>query len=121
MALYPGAWPLYGHRSFRLYRQQQGLRLILPVMCPLFAHRADDPERKLSGMVLNAKSDLYHQLQRIMERSCCIFRSFPGAFMKLIKAARENIHMQAPRNPISPAAAVNKSRGGPDFLSGGTA
>ena len=40
--------------------------LILPAMRQLFAYRADDPERKLSGIVLEVKGDLCRQLQRIL-------------------------------------------------------
>ncbi len=36
--------------------------LILPAMRQLFAYRADDPERKLSGIVLEVKGDLCPQL-----------------------------------------------------------
>jgi hypothetical protein len=41
--------------------------LILPAMRQLFAYRADDPERKLSGIVLEVKGDLCRQLQRILK------------------------------------------------------
>jgi hypothetical protein len=41
--------------------------LILPAMRQLFAYRADDPARKLSGIVLEVKGDLCRQLQRILE------------------------------------------------------
>jgi hypothetical protein len=41
--------------------------LILPVMRQLFAYRADDPVRKLSGIVLEVKGDLCRQLQRILK------------------------------------------------------
>lgn len=41
--------------------------LILPAMRQLFAYRADDPERKLSGIVLEVKGDLCRQLQRILQ------------------------------------------------------
>ena len=40
--------------------------LILPAMRQLFAYRADDPVRKLSGIVLEVKGDLCRQLQRIL-------------------------------------------------------
>ncbi len=43
--------------------------LILPAMRQLFAYRADDPMRKLSGIVLEVKGDLCRQLQRIL-KSC---------------------------------------------------
>ena len=43
--------------------------LILPAMRQLFAYRADDPVRKLSGIVLEVKGDLCRQLQRIL-KSC---------------------------------------------------
>jgi hypothetical protein len=41
--------------------------LILPAMRQLFAYRADDPVRKLSGIVLEVKGDLCRQLQRILK------------------------------------------------------
>jgi hypothetical protein len=41
--------------------------LILPAMRQLFAYRADDPERRLSGIVLEVKGDLCRQLQRILK------------------------------------------------------
>lgn len=41
--------------------------LILPAMRQLFAYRADDPARKLSGIVLEVKGDLCRQLQRILK------------------------------------------------------
>jgi hypothetical protein len=41
--------------------------LILPAMRQLFAYRADDPRRKLSGIVLEVKGDLCRQLQRILK------------------------------------------------------
>ncbi len=41
--------------------------LILPAMRQLFAYRANDPARKLSGIVLEVKGDLCRQLQRILE------------------------------------------------------
>ncbi|GGG99518.1 hypothetical protein GCM10011586_13830 [Silvibacterium dinghuense] len=41
--------------------------LILPAMRQLFAYHADDPERKLSGIVLEVKGDLCRQLQRILK------------------------------------------------------
>ncbi len=40
--------------------------LILPAMRQLFAYRAEDPARKLSGIVLEVKGDLCRQLQRIL-------------------------------------------------------
>ena len=42
--------------------------LILPAMRQLFAYRADDPMRKLSGIVLEVKGDLCRQLQRILKQ-----------------------------------------------------
>ena len=42
--------------------------LILPAMRQLFAYRADDPVRKLSGIVLEVKGDLCRQLQRILQQ-----------------------------------------------------
>jgi hypothetical protein len=41
--------------------------LILPAMRQLFAYRADDPMRRLSGIVLEVKGDLCRQLQRILK------------------------------------------------------
>jgi hypothetical protein len=41
--------------------------LILPAMRQLFAYRANDPARKLSGIVLEVKGDLCRQLQRILK------------------------------------------------------
>ncbi len=41
--------------------------LILPAMRQLFAYKASDPARKLSGIVLEVKGDLCRQLQRILE------------------------------------------------------
>jgi hypothetical protein len=41
--------------------------LILPAMRQLFAYKADDPARKLSGIVLEVKGDLCRQLQRILK------------------------------------------------------
>jgi hypothetical protein len=43
--------------------------VILPAMRQLFAYRAADPERRLSGIVLEVKGDLCRQLRRILE-SC---------------------------------------------------
>jgi hypothetical protein len=40
--------------------------LILPAMRQLFSYRANDPEQKLSGIVLEVKGDLCRQLQRIL-------------------------------------------------------
>jgi len=40
--------------------------LILPAMRQLFAYRANDPERRLSGIVLEVKGDLCRQLRRIL-------------------------------------------------------
>jgi len=40
--------------------------LILPAMRQLFAYRAADPMRRLSGIVLEVKGDLCRQLQRIL-------------------------------------------------------
>jgi len=41
--------------------------LILPTMRQLFAYKAEDPVRKLSGIVLEVKGDLCRQLQRILK------------------------------------------------------
>ena len=43
--------------------------LILPAMRQLFAYRANDPDRKLSGIVLEVKGDLCRQLRKIL-KSC---------------------------------------------------
>jgi hypothetical protein len=43
--------------------------LILPAMRQLFAYRANDPERRLSGIVLEVKGDLCRQLREIL-KSC---------------------------------------------------
>jgi hypothetical protein len=43
--------------------------LIIPAMRQLFAYRADNPERKLSGIVLEVKGDLCRQLSAIL-REC---------------------------------------------------
>jgi hypothetical protein len=40
---------------------------ILPAMRQLFAYRSCDPQRKLSGLVLEVKGDLCRQLRRILE------------------------------------------------------
>jgi len=42
------------------------LGLILPAMRQLFAYRANDPEQKLSGIVLEVKGDLCDQLKEIL-------------------------------------------------------
>jgi len=41
--------------------------VILPAMRQLFAYRACDPERRLSGIVLEVKGDLCRQLRKILE------------------------------------------------------
>ena len=41
--------------------------LVLPAMRQLFAYKANDPARKLSGIVLEVKGDLCRQLQRILK------------------------------------------------------
>ncbi len=41
--------------------------LVLPAMRQLFAYRANDPERKLSGVVLEVKGDLCRELRRILK------------------------------------------------------
>ena len=43
--------------------------VILPAMRQLFAYRASDPERRLSGIVLEVKGDLCRQLRTIL-RQC---------------------------------------------------
>jgi hypothetical protein len=40
---------------------------IIPAMRQLFAYQAKDPERKLSGIVLEVKGDLCRQLRRVLE------------------------------------------------------
>lgn len=40
--------------------------IVLPAMRQLFAYRANDPERKLSGVVLEVKGDLCGQLRKIL-------------------------------------------------------
>lgn len=40
--------------------------VILPAMRQLFAYRANDPEQKLSGVVLEVKGDLCRQVQKIL-------------------------------------------------------
>ncbi|WP_353069857.1 TraM recognition domain-containing protein [Tunturibacter empetritectus] len=55
-----------GIASFGSIGSGKTLGLILPAMRQLFAYRADDPERKLSGIVLEVKGDLCRQLQRIL-------------------------------------------------------
>jgi hypothetical protein len=42
--------------------------LILPAMRQLFAYRANDPEHKLSGVVLEVKGDLGRQLKAILDK-----------------------------------------------------
>ena len=56
-----------GIASFGSIGSGKTLGLILPAMRQLFAYRADDPERKLSGIVLEVKGDLCRQLQRILK------------------------------------------------------
>lgn len=41
--------------------------VILPAMRQLLAYRADDPERRLSGVVLEVKGDLCRQVQKILK------------------------------------------------------
>lgn len=41
--------------------------LILPAMRQLFSYKANDPEQRLSGIVLEVKGDLCRQLQRILK------------------------------------------------------
>ena len=43
--------------------------IILPAMRQLFAYRADDPKRRLSGIVLEVKGDLCRQVRKIL-KSC---------------------------------------------------
>ncbi len=56
-----------GIASFGSIGSGKTLGLILPAMRQLFAYRANDPERKLSGIVLEVKGDLCRQLQRILK------------------------------------------------------
>jgi hypothetical protein len=56
-----------GIASFGSIGSGKTMGLILPAMRQLFAYQADDPERKLSGIVLEVKGDLCRQLQRILE------------------------------------------------------
>ena len=42
--------------------------MILPAMRQLFAYQAHDPERKLSGLILEVKGDLCRQTRTILER-----------------------------------------------------
>ncbi|WP_446741940.1 type IV secretory system conjugative DNA transfer family protein [Silvibacterium acidisoli] len=56
-----------GIASFGSIGSGKTMGLILPAMRQLFAYKANDPERKLSGIVLEVKGDLCRQLQRILE------------------------------------------------------
>ncbi len=56
-----------GIASFGSIGSGKTLGLILPAMRQLFAYRANDPERKLSGIVLEVKGDLCRQAQRILK------------------------------------------------------
>ena len=56
-----------GIASFGSIGSGKTMGLILPAMRQLFAYRAADPERKLSGIVLEVKGDLCRQLQRILK------------------------------------------------------
>jgi hypothetical protein len=56
-----------GIASFGSIGSGKTLGLILPAMRQLFAYRANDPERRLSGIVLEVKGDLCRQLQRILK------------------------------------------------------
>jgi hypothetical protein len=56
-----------GIASFGSIGSGKTLGLILPAMRQLFAYRAEDPEQKLSGIVLEVKGDLCRQLQRILK------------------------------------------------------
>ncbi len=56
-----------GIASFGSIGSGKTFGLILPAMRQLFAYRADDPVRKLSGIVLEVKGDLCRQLQRILK------------------------------------------------------
>jgi hypothetical protein len=56
-----------GIASFGSIGSGKTMGLILPAMRQLFAYRADDPDRRLSGIVLEVKGDLCRQLQRILK------------------------------------------------------
>jgi hypothetical protein len=56
-----------GIASFGSIGSGKTMGLILPAMRQLFAYRANDPERRLSGIVLEVKGDLCRQLQRILQ------------------------------------------------------
>src|SRR6202034_4921248 len=56
-----------GIASFGSIGSGKTYELILPTMRQLFAYKANDPERKLSGIVLEVKGDLCRQLQRILK------------------------------------------------------
>jgi len=56
-----------GIASFGSIGSGKTMGLILPAMRQLFAYKADDPKRKLSGIVLEVKGDLCRQLQRILK------------------------------------------------------
>jgi hypothetical protein len=56
-----------GIASFGSIGSGKTMGLILPAMRQLFAYKANDPERKLSGIVLEVKGDLCRQLQRILK------------------------------------------------------
>jgi len=56
-----------GMASFGSIGSGKTYGLILPAMRQLFAYRADDPTRRLSGIVLEVKGDLCRQLQRILK------------------------------------------------------
>jgi hypothetical protein len=58
-----------GIASFGSIGSGKTLGLILPAMRQLFTYRADDPQQKLSGIVLEVKGDLCRQAQRIL-KSC---------------------------------------------------
>ncbi len=54
--------------------------LILPAMRQLFGYRAHDPQKKLSGIVLEVKGDLCRQLKKILKecgRERGLYRSRP--------------------------------------------
>jgi hypothetical protein len=56
-----------GIASFGSIGSGKTMGLILPAMRQLFGYRADDPDRRLSGIVLEVKGDLCRQLQRILK------------------------------------------------------
>jgi hypothetical protein len=56
-----------GIASFGAIGSGKTYGLILPAMRQLFSYKANDPEQRLSGIVLEVKGDLCRQLQRILK------------------------------------------------------